>query len=97
MSGSERHLGGVFEAGVATVQPAALVRGLRAAALAAGVSIWEKTPMLNYEVTPRGVTVRVPGATIAASHRKMSTIRWGIANNHLTSGNQRTRSCGTSG
>lgn len=76
MSGSERHLGGVFEAGVATVQPAALVRGLRAAALAAGVSIWEKTPMLNYELTPRGVTVRVPGATIATSQLVLATNAW---------------------
>jgi glycine/D-amino acid oxidase-like deaminating enzyme len=76
MSGSERHLGGVFEAGVATVQLAALVRGLRAAALAAGVSIWEKTPMLDYEVTTRGVTVRVPGATITTSQLVLATNAW---------------------
>jgi len=76
MSGSERHLGGVFEAGVATVQPGALVRGLRAAALAAGVSIWEKTPMLRYEATAKGVTVRVPGATLHASQLVLATNAW---------------------
>ena len=76
ISGSERHLGGVFEAGAATVQPAALVRGLRAAALAAGVLLWEKTPMLDYEVTARGVTVRVPGATITTSQLVLATNAW---------------------
>jgi len=76
MSGSERHLGGVFEAGVATVQPAALVRGLRAAALAAGVSIWERTPMLDYACTATGVSVRVPGATISTSHLVLATNAW---------------------
>ena len=76
MSGSERHLGGVFEAGVATVQPAGLVRGLRAAVLAVGVSIWEKTPMLDYETTARGVSVRVPGATITTSQLVLATNAW---------------------
>ena len=76
MSGSERHLGGVFEAGVATVQPAALVRGLRAAALATGVSIWERTPMLDYACTATGVSVRVPGATISTSHLVLATNAW---------------------
>jgi glycine/D-amino acid oxidase-like deaminating enzyme len=76
MSGSERHLGGVFEAGVATVQPAALVRSLRAAALRAGVLIWEKTPMLGYEVDAAGVRVRVPGATVTASHLVLATNAW---------------------
>ena len=76
MSGSERHLGGVFEAGVATVQPAALVRSLRAAALAAGVSIWEGTPMLGYEVGPRGVRVRAPGASVDAGQLVLATNAW---------------------
>ena len=76
MSGSERHLGGVFEAGVATVQPAGLVRGLRAAVLAVGVSIWEKTPMLDYETTARAVSVRVPGATITTSQLVLATNAW---------------------
>lgn len=76
MSGSERHLGGVFEAGVATVQPAALVRNLRAAALVAGVSIWENTPMLGYEATTRSVRVRVPTGTITAGQLVLATNAW---------------------
>lgn len=76
MSGSERHLGGVFEAGVATVQPAALVRSLRKAALAAGVSIWEKTPMLSYEASAKNVRVRVSGGTITAGHVVLATNAW---------------------
>lgn len=42
-TGSPEHLAGVFEAGVATVQPAALVRGLRRVALERGVRIFEHT------------------------------------------------------
>jgi putative aminophosphonate oxidoreductase len=42
-SGSDRHLAGVLEPAVATVQPAALVRGLRRVALDQGVRIFERT------------------------------------------------------
>lgn len=76
MGGSQRHLGGVFEAGVATVQPAALVRGLRSAALAAGVQIWEKTPMLDYQVTSRAVSIRVPGALVTTDQLVLATNAW---------------------
>lgn len=76
MSGSERHLGGVFEAGVATVQPAALVRSLREVALASGVTIWEKTPMLDFEVGSRGVRVRVPGGSVATDQLVLCTNAW---------------------
>ncbi|NNN00637.1 MAG: FAD-dependent oxidoreductase [Acidimicrobiaceae bacterium] len=76
MGASERHLGGVFEAGVATVQPALLVRSLRRAALAAGVSIWEETPMLGYEESSGAVKVRVPGATITTSQLILATNAW---------------------
>jgi glycine/D-amino acid oxidase-like deaminating enzyme len=76
MGGSERHLGGVFEAGVATVQPAALVRGLRAAAIASGVKVWEKTPMLNFNVTSQAVKVRVPGGLITADQIVLATNAW---------------------
>src|SRR5579863_5544096 len=40
-AGSPLHLAGVFEPAVATVQPAAVVRGLRRVALEAGVRIFE--------------------------------------------------------
>lgn len=56
MSGSDQHLGGVFEAGVATIQPAALVRGLRSAAIAAGVHVWEHSPMTGLHRSSEGVS-----------------------------------------
>src|ERR1035437_11106681 len=76
MGGSERDLGGVFEAGVATVHPAALVRGLRVAAIAAGVRVWEKTPMLNFSVTSQAVKIRVPGGTVTADQLVLTTNAW---------------------
>ena len=44
-TGSTGFVGGVLEAGVATVQPASLARGLRRVALELGVQIFENTPM----------------------------------------------------
>lgn len=44
-TGSEIHLAGVAEDHAATVQPAKLVRGLRALALAAGVRVYEHSPV----------------------------------------------------
>ena len=60
-SGTDRHVSGVYEPTGATVQPALLARGLRRAALAKGVRIYERTPLTRLErsrpprvVTPRG-------------------------------------------
>jgi putative aminophosphonate oxidoreductase len=57
-AGSPEHLAGVFEATAATVQPALLARGLRRAALARGVRIYEGCPMqrLDRARAPRVVT-----------------------------------------
>ena len=60
-SGSKQHLAGIFEPGTASVQPAALARGLRQVALAKGVRIFENTPLTRLGdgakpgiVTPKG-------------------------------------------
>lgn len=45
-TGSSRHLAGVLDRTGATVQPAALARGLRGVALSLGVRIYEQTRML---------------------------------------------------
>jgi glycine/D-amino acid oxidase-like deaminating enzyme len=66
MSGSDRHLGGVYESGVATVQPAALVRGLRAVALRQGVSVWEHSPMTSFESAHDNVTITTPRGAVRA-------------------------------
>ena len=47
-TGSPVHRAGVFDASAATVQPAALVRGLRRVALEAGVRIYEHTQVQSF-------------------------------------------------
>lgn len=48
--GSDAHLGGVFEPGCATVQPALLALALRAAALELGVSVLENSPVSGLDL-----------------------------------------------
>ncbi|WP_116451743.1 NAD(P)/FAD-dependent oxidoreductase [Blastococcus litoris] len=76
MSGSDQHLGGVFEAGVATIQPAGLVRGLRAAAIAAGIHVWEHSPMTGLHRGTEGVTLTSPGGTLLAQRVALATSAW---------------------
>ena len=56
-TGSPVHLGAVFEAGAATVQPALLARGLRRVAQARGIKIFEGTPMVDLD-RERGSSAR---------------------------------------
>jgi glycine/D-amino acid oxidase-like deaminating enzyme len=60
-TGSTAHLAGVLEVAAATIQPAALVRGLRRVAIERGVRVFEGSPMRRLErsapakvVTDRG-------------------------------------------
>ncbi len=76
ISGSEHHFGGVFESGVATVQPALLTRGLRRVARQQGVRIWERSPMLGRVLTPRGVIVRTPQGTVITDRLVLATNAW---------------------
>lgn len=55
-TGSLSHIGGVFSANAATVQPARLARGLRRCALAAGIRLFEHSAMTRLE---RGAPARV--------------------------------------
>ena len=70
-SGSDVNIGGVFEKGIATVQPALLARGLRRVALERGVRIHEQTPMIDLSrtatpaVTATGGTVRADTVVLA--------------------------------
>jgi len=72
------HLAGVFEPAVATVQPARLARGLRKAALALGVRLYEKTPM---SALGRGkpLVVRTPKGAIQADKVVLATGTWAAA------------------
>jgi glycine/D-amino acid oxidase-like deaminating enzyme len=55
ITGSEVHRGGVLDPAAAVVQPAILARGLRTAALAAGVTVCEHTPVLSLDGGSRPV------------------------------------------
>jgi glycine/D-amino acid oxidase-like deaminating enzyme len=58
-AGSSAHLGGVLDTSAATVQPAALVLGLRRIAIEAGVRIYEESPVVEIDrKTPVVVTAR---------------------------------------
>lgn len=48
-TGSDAHLAGVYERSNATVQPGALVRGMRDVAEKAGIRIFEQTPVTSIE------------------------------------------------
>ncbi len=63
---SPRFRGGVFYGDVATVQPARLAFGIRAALLDRGVALFENSPVLRVEDHPGGVTVTTPGGKVRA-------------------------------
>ncbi|MGH3010654.1 MAG: NAD(P)/FAD-dependent oxidoreductase [Gaiellaceae bacterium] len=73
-TGSPVHLGAAYEASAATVQPALLARGLRRVALARGVRIFERSPMLELD-RERGV-VRTPSGSVKADAVVLATGAW---------------------
>ncbi|HSK50291.1 MAG TPA: FAD-binding oxidoreductase, partial [Solirubrobacterales bacterium] len=58
--------GGAFYPDAATVQPARLALGLRAALLAAGVEIHERSPVRSLRSTPGGVEARTESGAVRA-------------------------------
>jgi glycine/D-amino acid oxidase-like deaminating enzyme len=75
-TGSPMHLGAAFEAGAATVQPALLARGLRRVALARGVRIHERTPMVELDRDNGGV--RTPSGSVRAAAIVLALNAWAI-------------------
>ena len=74
-SGSKEHLAGVFEAGVASVHPAKLSRGLARVAKSKGIRIHEGTAMLELlRDTQPGV--RTPNATVRATTVVLALNAW---------------------
>jgi putative aminophosphonate oxidoreductase len=73
-TGSPVHLGAAYEAGAATVQPALLARGLYSVALARGVQVYERSPMVELD-RDRGV-VRTPAGSVQASAIVLATGAW---------------------
>lgn len=74
-SGSPAHRAGVLDVSAATVQPAALARGLRRAALSAGVRIYEGTRVRSFT---RGspVEIRCCGGRLTASRLVIASNAW---------------------
>lgn len=74
-SGSARNLAGVYSPIAATVHPGKLVRGLRRVALAMGIRIYERTPMLDFT---RGhpVVVRTPNGSLEAKKLVLAINAW---------------------
>ncbi len=72
---SPTYLGGVWDrSGAGLVDPGRLVAGLRDAALALGVRIYEHTPASALEnTTDGGVTVTTPGGTVRAHRVLLAT------------------------
>jgi putative aminophosphonate oxidoreductase len=73
-TGSPVHLGAAYESEAATVQPALLARGLRRAALARGVRIFEHSPMVDLD-RARGI-VRTPSGAVEADAIVLATGAW---------------------
>jgi glycine/D-amino acid oxidase-like deaminating enzyme len=73
-TGSRRHLGGVFEAGGATVQPAMLALGLRRAAHELGVRIHEGSPMTALDRNT--LTVTTPAGSVRAQRIVLAINAW---------------------
>jgi putative aminophosphonate oxidoreductase len=74
-SGSARNLAGVYSPIAATVHPGKLVRGLRRTALAMGIRIYERSPMLDFS-TGHPVTVRTPCGSIEAKKLVLAINAW---------------------
>ncbi len=82
-SGSSAHRAGVFDPSAATVQPAALVRGMRRAALGAGVRIFEKTRVRTFS-RAEPVVIRTDRGTLTASRLVIASNAWAAGISELS-------------
>lgn len=73
-TGSPVHLGAAFEPSAAIVHPGLLARGLRRVALARGVRIFERSPLLGLD-RERGLA-RTPGGLVKANAVVLATGPW---------------------
>ena len=78
-AGSPAHLAGVFEHRAATVQPAALARGLRRVALELGVRIFENTKLTGF-TRERPLAIRTDGGGLLAAEKLIVAMNAWAAN-----------------
>ncbi|MGN6166907.1 MAG: NAD(P)/FAD-dependent oxidoreductase [Solirubrobacteraceae bacterium] len=76
-SGSRAHIAGVFEPLSATVQPAALARGLVRVARQRGVEVCERSPMIALERSAT-LAVRTPGGSVVADRVVIAMNAWSM-------------------
>jgi putative aminophosphonate oxidoreductase len=76
-TGSAAHRAGVLERGAATVQPAALVRGMREVAIRQGVRIYESTEVRRFSRT-RPVRVECAAGTLDADRLVIAMNAWAV-------------------
>jgi putative aminophosphonate oxidoreductase len=81
-SGSAVHVGGVFEATSATVQPALLARGLVRVARERGVAVFERSPMARLERS-RPLVVHTPRGRVRAERVVLAMNAWGARMHEL--------------
>jgi putative aminophosphonate oxidoreductase len=82
-SGSSKHLAGVLERRAATVQPAALVRGMRRVALQMGVRIYERTPALRF-TRARPVCIETSQGALTADRAVIAMNAWAVGLRELS-------------
>jgi putative aminophosphonate oxidoreductase len=75
-TGSPVHLGGLFDSDAATVHAGYLARGLRRAAVARAVRIYERSPML--ELDREDGVVRTPSGSVQAEAVVLALNAWAI-------------------
>ncbi|MDQ6732035.1 MAG: FAD-binding oxidoreductase [Actinomycetota bacterium] len=78
LTGSPVHRGGVVDPAAAVVQPALLARGLRRAAIAAGVIVCERTPVQTIEATVSPMLITARGR-LRAERIVLATGAWAAA------------------
>jgi glycine/D-amino acid oxidase-like deaminating enzyme len=85
MTGTSSHLAGAFDASAATIHPGYLVRGLRRAALAAGVRIHEKTAMRRFSRSAP-ISIETPCGTVRCKKLVLALNAWSAAIPELAPG-----------
>jgi putative aminophosphonate oxidoreductase len=75
-TGSPVHLGGLFDPAAATIHAGHLARGLRRTALARGVRIYERSPMLELD-RDNGI-VRTPSGSVEAEAVVLALNAWAL-------------------
>jgi len=70
---SPTYTGARWEEQCALINPAKFVRGMKEAAAAAGVQVYERTPVLEFKAGKKSLKMQTPGATLRADKAVFAT------------------------